>query len=136
MINILERPDFKKAWAVVGGGLTVKNNKDYEKAVMVLDQLLDEVEDNENHPLSGYLEALSLMIENYESEHFPMQGGSGAEALKFFMEEHKLTQEDLPEIGSQGVVSEVLHGKRSLNTRQIGALSKRFGISPAVFFDT
>jgi HTH-type transcriptional regulator/antitoxin HigA len=39
----------------------------------------------------------------------------------------------LPEIGSQGVVSEVLAGKRELNTRQIRALAKRFGVSPAVF---
>jgi HTH-type transcriptional regulator/antitoxin HigA len=49
------------------------------------------------------------------------------------MEEHGLTQADLSEIGSQGVVSEILHGKRELNTRQIKELSKRFGVSPAVF---
>jgi HTH-type transcriptional regulator/antitoxin HigA len=39
----------------------------------------------------------------------------------------------MKEIGSQGVVSEVLSGKRSLNSRQIKALSERFGVSPAVF---
>jgi HTH-type transcriptional regulator/antitoxin HigA len=49
------------------------------------------------------------------------------------MEEHDLKQSDLPEIGSQGVVSEVLAGRRQLNIRQVKALSERFGISPAVF---
>ena len=49
------------------------------------------------------------------------------------MEEHGLTQSDLPEVGSQGVVSEILHGRRELNTRHIKALSQRFGVSPAVF---
>jgi HTH-type transcriptional regulator/antitoxin HigA len=49
------------------------------------------------------------------------------------MEEHGLTQSDLPEIGSQGVVSEVLRGKRELNIRQIRALARRFQVSPAVF---
>jgi len=49
------------------------------------------------------------------------------------MEEHGLTQSDLPEVGSRGVVSEILSGKRELNIRQIRALAKRFRVSPAVF---
>jgi len=53
--------------------------------------------------------------------------------LRFFMEEHNLSQSDLAEVGSQGVVSEILNGKRGLNVRQIRALSKRFGVSPSVF---
>ena len=57
----------------------------------------------------------------------------GAEVLRFFMAEHNLTQSGLPEVGSQGVVSEILRGKRDLNVRQIRALSKRFGVSPSVF---
>ena len=53
--------------------------------------------------------------------------------LKFFMEQHDLTPSDLPELGTQRVVSEMLRGKRELNTRQMKALSKRFHVSPAVF---
>ena len=53
--------------------------------------------------------------------------------LRFLMEEHGLTQADLLEVGSQGVVSEILRGKRELNVRQIRALAKRFHVSPAVF---
>ena len=49
------------------------------------------------------------------------------------MDEHGLTQSDLPEIGSQGVVSEVLNRKCELNVRQIRALATRFGVSPAAF---
>jgi HTH-type transcriptional regulator/antitoxin HigA len=49
------------------------------------------------------------------------------------MEEHDLRQSDLPEIGSQGVISEMLSGKRQFNVRQIKLLSKRFKVSPAVF---
>jgi HTH-type transcriptional regulator/antitoxin HigA len=45
------------------------------------------------------------------------------------MEQHGLVQSDLPEIGSQGVVSEILRGKRRLNARQIRALTRRFGIA-------
>jgi HTH-type transcriptional regulator/antitoxin HigA len=46
---------------------------------------------------------------------------------------NNLKQSDLPEIGSQGVISEILSGKRHFNVRQIKLLSKRFNVSPAVF---
>ena len=49
------------------------------------------------------------------------------------MDEHGLTQSDFPEIGSQGVVSDVLRGKREFDVRQIRALATRFHVSPAVF---
>jgi len=58
---------------------------------------------------------------------------TGIEALKFLMEQHGLKQGDLEEIGSQGVVSEILTVKRELNVRQVRALSKRFGVSTATF---
>ena len=62
-----------------------------------------------------------------------MPSCSGADMLRFLMDEHALTQSDLPEVGSQGVVSEILNAKRELNVRQIRALAKRFHVSPAVF---
>jgi HTH-type transcriptional regulator / antitoxin HigA len=49
------------------------------------------------------------------------------------MSAHDIKQSDLPEIGSQGVVSEILNGKRQLNLRQIKALSKRFGLPVDAF---
>jgi HTH-type transcriptional regulator/antitoxin HigA len=49
------------------------------------------------------------------------------------MAQHGLRQADLPEIGSQGVVSEILAGRRELNLRQVRALAERFGVSPATF---
>jgi Helix-turn-helix len=58
---------------------------------------------------------------------------TGPEVLRSLMGAHGLTQSDLPEIGSQGVVSEILSGERELNIRQIRRLAKRFGVSPAVF---
>ncbi|WP_293997829.1 helix-turn-helix domain-containing protein [Sphaerotilus sp.] len=51
-----------------------------------------------------------------------------ASVLASLMEAHGLRQSDLPEIGSQGVVSEVLAGKRRLNLRQVQALAGRFSV--------
>ena len=133
MVNILEKPEFKKAWSVVDKGLSIRTETDYNKAVKILNQLLDEVGDDESHPLFNFLEVLGTLIESYEEDHVKIPDVPAGEVLKFLMEEHGLTQADLSEIGSQGVVSEILRGRRELNTRQIKELSKRFGVSPAVF---
>lgn len=134
MVDILERPTFRQAWSVVSLGLSIKTERDYTRAVALLDRLLDEVGDDEGHPLFEFLEVLGTMVESYESDHVRVRGATGKDVLHLLMEEHGLTQSDLPEIGSQGVVSEILHGRRELNTRQIRALSKRFSVSPSAFF--
>jgi HTH-type transcriptional regulator / antitoxin HigA len=58
---------------------------------------------------------------------------TGVDVLRFLMEEHGLAQSDLPEVGSQGVVSEILNGRRELNLRQVRALAEKFKVSSAVF---
>ena len=66
----------------------------------------------------------------------PLQPGSGIDALKFLMTQHGLDQSDFKkEIGSQGVVSEILNGKRQLNLSHIKKLAVRFGVKPATFID-
>jgi len=109
------------------------NEKDYNKLVNLLDSLIDEVGNNENHPLTSLMETIGSLIETYESQYINRIEGDPIDALNDLMEEHGLKQLDLSEIGSQGVVSEILSGKRQLNIRQIKILSKRFNVSPAVF---
>jgi len=79
------------------------------------------------------LETIGSLIETYETNRFPETDGSPTDVLNFLMSEHGLKQSELPEIGSQGVISEIIGGKRQLNVRQIKLLSKRFNVSPAVF---
>ena len=50
----------------------------------------------------------------------------GVDVLKYLMEEHHLNQNDLPEIGSQGVVSEILNGKRKLNVKSDPKIERPF----------
>jgi HTH-type transcriptional regulator/antitoxin HigA len=81
------------------------------------------------------IELLTLLIERYEEEHFAIPQASPVEVLRFLLEQHGLKQRDLAtELGGESVVSEVLSGKRKLNAAQIGQLSRRFHVSPAVFF--
>ena len=129
-----EIKEIAKVWPVVRDVFAVPHNdKEYKKLVSFLDSVIDEVGEDETHPLASLMETLGSLIDSYESQHVPELSGDPIHTLKTLMKEHGLKQSDMKEIGSQGVVSEVLSGKRSLNSRQIKALSKRFAVSPAVF---
>jgi len=131
-MNVLAK-DIQTHWATIRPLLSIRNEREYELAVKRLNSMLDEIGTNERHPLYGLLDTLGTLVHAYEEKHHPMPECSGADMLRFFMEEYGLTQSDLPEVGSQGVVSEILNGKRELNVKQIRALASRFRVSPAVF---
>jgi HTH-type transcriptional regulator/antitoxin HigA len=112
-----------------------KNEKEFDKLTSQLDELLDIIGDNEKHSLMGLVDILSNLISTYEDHHHQRKMGKGINALEYLMESHQLSQVDFPEIASQGVMSEILNGKRALNLRQIRLLAKRFKVTPATFID-
>ena len=97
------------------------------------DYLMDHTQGQVEHPFMGLLDLIGTLIADYERTHIPEPEGTPIGCLHYFMEEYGLKQKDLTEIGSPGVISEVMSGKRELNKRQIKALSARFQCSPAVF---
>lgn len=112
------------------------NEKEYDKLVHLLDQLLDLPETWKNAQIEQLIDYIGNLIERYDEQHHtPKLKTTGVNVLKYFMEQHNLKQTDLPEIGSQSIVSEILHGKRKLNINHIKALAKRFNVSPDVFID-
>lgn len=125
--------DIQPHWAAIRQFMTIRNDQDYDRLIMQMNELIDEVGTNEKHPMYEFLDTLGTILHAYEEKQHPMPQASGAEVLQHLMEEHGLRQSDLPEIGSQGVVSEILNGKRELNVRQIRELARRFHVSPAVF---
>ncbi len=72
-------------------------------------------------------------IREYEARVHPWPALPPSELLRELMAEHGIRQSDLPEVGTQSVVSEVLAGKRGLNLRQVKALSERFRVPMEVF---
>jgi HTH-type transcriptional regulator/antitoxin HigA len=126
-------PNVKAHWAALRPILTIHNEREYQRAITRMNALLDEIGGNERHPLSSLLDTLGALVREYEEKRCPLPDSGGVGALQYLMQEHGVKQNELPEIGSQGVVSEILRGKRQLNVRQINALAKRFKVSPAVF---
>jgi antitoxin component HigA of HigAB toxin-antitoxin module len=103
-------------------------------AVLIVERKI--VDRNTIQDIREYLDALSTLVEKYELDHFKNLGKvSGREMLLYLMELKGLNQSDLKnDLGGQSIVSNILNGKRELNVRQIRTLSKRFKVSPIVFF--
>ncbi|VAW60721.1 hypothetical protein MNBD_GAMMA10-1453 [hydrothermal vent metagenome] len=126
--------DISKAWPAVKSIFSIPHSEEnYQALVKILDYLIDEVGNNENHLLAPVMETIGISIENYENQEYKLNESSPIEALKYLMQEHGLKQSQLKEIGSQGVVSEILTGKRTLNIEQIKNISNKFHVSPLVF---
>lgn len=111
----------------------IRSAAGYRAAVAALNRLLDDGAADERSSLAGLVGTLGNLIAAYEALRHTMAEASGSDVLRLLMSQHGLRQADLPEIGSQGVVSEILNGRRALNARQIRALATRFKVSPAVF---
>jgi len=111
----------------------IRSEHGYTQALAVMNRLLDAGGADEHSPLADLINALATFIADYEDRVYPPQAIAPVDSLRFLMKQHQLTQADLPEIGSQGVVSEILRGKRALNVRQIKALSERFQVPATVF---
>jgi HTH-type transcriptional regulator/antitoxin HigA len=78
---------------------------------------------------------LTLLIEDYEEKHYELPKASPLEVIEFLMDQHGLKQKDLVDVfGTPSIVSEVMRGKRELNKEHIRRLSKRFEVSPEMFF--
>jgi HTH-type transcriptional regulator/antitoxin HigA len=93
--------------------------------------------DDRSRAQDAYLTLLSEQLERWQSEHVVIPPLSGAELVKALLTERGLRQKDLvPLFGTESIVSEVLSGKRELQTKHIERLAEFFHVSPAAFFGT
>ena len=114
----------------------------YERALELVESLLEEAQDTADDPLNDVIDMLSRAIEVYEGknselaafEKRAMDHPGDLAMLRLLMDQHGLGTADLPEIGSKSMVSRVLSGQRGLSKKHIQALSQRFGIDPGLFF--
>ena len=110
----------------------IKTNVAYKRALEEAESLIA-LDPDPRTDEAERLDLLSLLIEKYESEKFPIELPDPLEAIKFRMDEQGLRQRDLiPFIGSKSKVSEVLAGKRSLTVSMIRALHEGLDIPAGV----
>lgn len=117
----------------VGSPTPITSERQHEEYLSVLDKLASKLRPTAEE--EKYAQVLLGLIEAYEQEHHPVADASPVEVLRTLMSANGLRQKDLvPIFGSESIVSEVLNHKRELNKAHISKLSKRFHVSPAVFF--
>ena len=104
----------------------IRNEEEYEAALLQVEELMDAAPGSLE---ADTLEVLSVLIEHYEQEKFPVDMPDPIEAIKFRMEQMGLKQKDLvPFIGSAGKVSDILNRRRGLSLHMIRELHKGLGI--------
>jgi HTH-type transcriptional regulator / antitoxin HigA len=112
--------------------IAIETEEEYERALLVAEQLTFKknrtLEERALHKL------LVILIEAYEAQNYPMDESTPHEILQHIMEASGTRQADLVGIiGSSGVVSEVVNGKRSISKAQAKALGDYFKVSPSLF---
>ncbi len=108
----------------------IKSEKDYRKGLERLEVIFDAPVDTKE---GDEAEILSLLIENYENEHYPIDAPDPIEAIKIRMEELNMRQKDLVGIiGGKSRVSEILNRKKRLTVDMIRELERILQISASV----
>ena len=108
----------------------IKNEKDYQNALNRLEEIFDAKKGTEQ---GDELEILSILIDRYENENFPIGMPDPIEAIKFRMEQMGMKQKDLAEVvGFKSRVSEILNKKRKLTLEMIRKLNTTLHIPTEV----
>ncbi len=108
----------------------IKTKADYEKALERLEIIFDAKKGTKE---GDELEILSILIEKFEKENFPIELPDPIEAIKFRMEQLGMKQKDLAEIvGFKSRVSEILNKKRKLTIEMIRNISQKLNIPSEV----
>ena len=115
------------------GVTSVRTKTDYARAMATINSLLDEVGDDENHPLAEVLDYLSDQVKAYEKKRVPIPEAEPREVLRFLMEQHGFKQEDLKDCAPQGRISDILNGKRSISKELAKSFARRFHVHADVF---
>ena len=80
------------------------------------------------------LDLLVILIEKFEQEYYQHKGSTPQSILQHLMEARDISQSELADIiGSKGVTSEILNGKRSISKKLAKVLGEFFHVSPELF---
>jgi HTH-type transcriptional regulator/antitoxin HigA len=113
--------------------VVIRNEQEYDRAITSIDELVDKGKDITPEE-DRLLDLLSLLVEQYEEEHYDIVDAAPHEVLQHLMEARDLAQKDLvPLFGSSGRASEAINGVRPISKSQAKALAQYFKVSAELF---
>ena len=112
----------------------IRNAAENERCIRLLEEL-----DSKGSRMTAaerrLAELLTLLIEDFEEKHYALKPAEGVTVLTELIDANGLKQKDLLDIfATPSIISEILSGKRKLTMEHIRKLSRRFNVSPEVFF--
>lgn len=112
----------------------IRSEAENERYIAVLEEL-DHKGSRTSAAECRLAELLTLLVEDFEEKHYSLQASDPLDVLKELMLDNDLKQRDLLDVfGTPSIISEVLRGKRRLTMEHIRRLSRRFQVSPELFF--
>ncbi len=110
----------------------IKNKQQYEDALSRVYALMQK-NIRPNSKESDELEVLSILVKEYENEHYPVPSPHPIEAIKFRLEQMNMSETELSEVlGARSRKSEILSGKRKLSLAMIRRLAEKLHIPAEV----
>ncbi len=112
--------------------VAIETEEEYERVLKIVEELT--FKKNRTTEEKALHKLLVILVEAYEIENYPMEESAPHEILQHIMESSGTRQIDLVGIiGSSGVVSEIVNGKRGISKAQAKALSEYFKVSSSLF---
>ena len=103
------------------------------RARATIDVLLDEIGDDEAHPLAEVLDFLAEQVRAYEAQHAVIPVAAPPDVLRFLMGQHGITQDGLRDCAPQSRISDILSGKRAISKEVAKRLAQRFRVRADLF---
>ena len=101
----------------------IKTDEEYESALARIEQIMDA---KPKSPEGDELELISMLIEKYEQEKYPLPEADPVDVIRYYMEQRGLKATDLVGIiGDKASVSKVLNRERKLNLRMVRNLHQK-----------
>lgn len=108
--------------------------EDYDRMIEKIGALMERAEESLSPEEASLLEMMSILVERYEHERYPLKPSKPGEVIQFLMEQRRLQQRDVATVlGSKSHLSEILGGKREPSKEQAKRLAAFFRVSPALF---
>ncbi len=112
----------------------IKDETEYDRLVAEVGRLMERGEENLSPEETSLLEMISILIEEYDRQHYPLSPSQPHEMLAYLMNQRGLEPHDLwAVLGSKSRVSEILSGKRDISKPQAKKLAEFFHVSVDLF---
>jgi len=111
----------------------VRNEADYDRMVLLMNELIDRVGDNESHPLAGLLDLVGELVSDFDGEQYAIPAGEPQEVLAYLMQTRGMKQPDLADLVAQPNLSAILNGRRAIPRELAKGLAQRFNVGVDVF---